>query len=111
VASCRRRKQLRRAGERLVGPHGGWKGVGANLAGDKGEDLAALVVDPEEARGTIESLRLEVAEEALHSLAPRMEGAADRVADADDRREISAGERRFFLLHTPSIYDLGRAFR
>ena len=44
----------------------------------------------------------------MHRRAPRLEGAADRVANADDYREISAGKRRFFVLHKPSIDDRGR---
>src|SRR5215210_6213606 len=52
-------QQPRRAGEDLVGPHVRREGVGADLAGDKGQDFAPLVVDTEDAGGAVESPRFE----------------------------------------------------
>jgi hypothetical protein len=56
---------------------------------DVGQNLAALTVDPEQARRAFEADRLEVPEDRVHELRVPVERAADRVADPDNSLRLS----------------------
>jgi hypothetical protein len=45
----------------------------------------------------------QVGQQGVYRGCPGARGAADRVADADDRRQVPAAKRRFFSIHPHSV--------
>jgi hypothetical protein len=79
------------------------KGIGTDVAGEKGEDLAPQVVKADEARRAVKMSSFEVAKQALDSCAPRAYRATNGIADAHDFRDVPAGEWRFVVLRERSV--------
>jgi hypothetical protein len=73
-----------------VRPGGPWLPASGGLALDEGEDLTALVVEPEGARGSWEILGRQVGEQSVHGRRPGAGGTADRVTRPDGAAGVPA---------------------
>jgi hypothetical protein len=73
-----------------VSPGWPWLAAPGGLALQEGEDLTALLVEPEGARGTGESFSREVSEQGVHGRRPGACGPADCVPCPDGAAGVAA---------------------
>jgi hypothetical protein len=81
------------------------RGADDHLAGEVGEHLAALGIDAEQPRCTVEADRLQVPQGGMDVVGSLMQRLADRLADPDDAvRPAAAGKGLLGqLVHEPSL--------
>jgi hypothetical protein len=81
------------------------RGADDHLAGEAGEHLAALGIDAEQPRCTVEADRLQVPQEGMDVVGSLMQRPAHRLADPDDAvRPAAAGKGLLGqLVHEPSL--------